>query len=211
MPLEHVQDYVTLSDCYDLFNERLFEARLRADLRRPGQHFGYYRENGSFLKVARELLRTKSLVRWYKEGVAIRQAEEYAASPEADLPPVVSMLAASFPAPVEGDSQTTVVKPMAAATKVSYRCPDCRAKAWGKSNLSLICGKCYDEQAKVVRRTRSIDLYGRGSGTLGRPRVGSGEEAEEAGSAEYTQVGSRGDARSTGCERAPARSGLWAS
>ena len=246
MPLEHVQDYVTLSDCYDLFNGELFGGKLRGcvlTFEDRGQHFGYFRangfidrdgdrkrdeiclnprhflaktgdlellqtlvheqvhqwqfqfgkpslrtyhnrewadkmvsiglvpsdtgkpggrmtgqkmadypdENGSFLKVARELLHTKSLVRWYKEGVAIRRAEEYAAMPGTEVPPVVSILAASLPAPDEGESQNPTAKPTSAPSKVSYRCPDCRARAWGKANLSLICGKCYDADGKIVR------------------------------------------------------------
>ena len=49
MAFEHVQDYVTLSDCYDLFNERLFGGKLRGcvlTFEDRGQHFGYYRERG---------------------------------------------------------------------------------------------------------------------------------------------------------------------
>ena len=49
MALEHVQDYVTISDCYDLFNERLFGGQLRGcvlTFEDRGQHFGHYRASG---------------------------------------------------------------------------------------------------------------------------------------------------------------------
>jgi len=246
MPLEHVQDYVTLSDCYDLFNGELFGGKLRGcvlTFEDRGQHFGYFRENGfidrdgdrkrdeiclnprhflaktgdlellqtlvheqvhqwqfqfgkpslrtyhnrewadkmlalglvpsdtgrpggrmtgqkmadypeeggQFLKVARDLLGTKMLVRWYKEGVAIRRAEEYAEMPAEDVPPVVAMLAASLPVRTEGEGGASPTKPSAAPSKVSYQCPTCRTRAWGKANLSLICGKCHEATGEIVR------------------------------------------------------------
>ena len=246
MPLEHVQDYVTLSDCYDLFNERLFGGELRGcvlTFEDRGQHFGYYcewgfigrdggerrdeiclnprhflantgdlellqtlvheqvhqwqcqfgkpslrtyhnrewaekmlsiglvpsdtgrpggkmtgqkmadysDENGQFLKIARELLAAKTLVRWYKEGVAIRRAQEYAAMPAAEVPPVVVALAASMPASSGRENGGVPAKPAAAPSKVSYQCPECRARAWGKPGLSLICGKCFDAKGEIVR------------------------------------------------------------
>jgi len=42
-------------------------------------------------------------------------------------------------------------KPSAAPSKVSYQCPECRARAWGKPGLSLICGKCFDAGGEIVR------------------------------------------------------------
>ena len=246
MPLEHVQDYVTLSDCYDLLNESLFGGKLRGcvlTFEDRGQHFGYYRErgfigrdggerrdeiclnprhflantgdlellqtlvheqvhqwqfqfgrpslrtyhnrewaekmlsiglvpsdtgrpggrmtgqkmadypdeSGKFMRIARELLETKTLVRWYKEGVAIRRAEEYAAMPAAEVPPVVAVLAASMSAETGADGTEARPKPPSAASKVSYQCSGCKARAWGKPGLSLICGKCFDVGGEVVR------------------------------------------------------------
>jgi hypothetical protein len=246
MALEHVQDYVTLSDCYDLFNERLFGGQLRGcvlTFEDRGQHFGYYRENGfiyregnqrrdeiclnprhflantgdlellqtlvheqvhqwqfqfgkpslrtyhnrewaekmlsiglipsdtgrpggrmtgqkmadypeeegEFLRIAKEILGSRTLVRWYKEGVAIRRAQEYAVMPAADVPPLVATLAASMPASSGRDAEEASVKPLAAPSKVSYRCPECRLRVWGKPDLSLLCGRCYDEGGKLVR------------------------------------------------------------
>lgn len=246
MALEHVQDYVTLSDCYDLFNGALFGGQLRGcvlTFEDRGQHFGYYCENGfidrdgnrrrdeiclnprhflantgdlellqtlvheqvhqwqfqfgkpslrtyhnrewaekmlsiglvpsdtgrpggrmtgqkmadypdergTFLRVARELLSEKTLVRWYKEGVAIRRAQEYAAMPLGELPPVVASLAESMGGRTEAAAGDHPARPPAAASKVSYRCPECRARAWGKPGLSLICGKCFDAEGGIVR------------------------------------------------------------
>jgi hypothetical protein len=246
MALEHVQDYVTLSDCYDLFNERLFGGELRGcvlTFEDRGQHFGYYREGGfidrdgnqkrdeiclnprhflantgdlellqtlvheqvhqwqfqfgkpslrtyhnrewaekmlsiglvpsdtgrpggkmtgqkmadypaeegEFLRIAREILGARTLVRWYKEGVAIRRAQEYAAMPAAEVPPVVSVLAASMPISSGGGEGMTPAKPAAAPSKVSYQCPECRGRAWGKLGLSLICGTCFDASGGIVR------------------------------------------------------------
>lgn len=246
MAFEHVQDYVTLSDCYDLFNERLFDGKLRGcvlTFEDRGQHFGYYRErgfidrdgqhrrdeiclnprhflantgdlellqtlvheqvhqwqcqfgtpslrtyhnrewadkmlslglipsdtgrpggrmtgqkmadypdeNGEFLRIAKAELQKKTLVRWYKEGVAIRRAQEYAAMPGAEVPPVVAALAASMPTGSGEDENETPSPPIAAPSKVSYRCPECRARAWGKPGLSLICGKCHDAGGGIVR------------------------------------------------------------
>lgn len=246
MALEHVQDYVTLSDCYDLFNERLFGGQLRGcvlSFEDRGQHFGYFleggfidregtqkrdeiclnprhflantgdlellqtlvheqvhqwqfqfgkpslrtyhnrewaekmlsiglipsdtgrpggkmtgqkmadypAEDGEFLRIAREILEARTLVRWYKEGVAIRRAQEYAAMPAAEVPPVVAALAASMAASAAGGEASGSVKPSAAPSKVSYQCPECRARAWGKPDLSLICGKCFDTDGEIVR------------------------------------------------------------
>ena len=58
----------------------------------------YPAEDGEFLRIAREVLNARTLVRWYKKGVAIRRAQEYAAMPAAEVPPVVAALAASMPA-----------------------------------------------------------------------------------------------------------------
>lgn len=245
MPLEHVQDYVTLSDCYDRFNESLFDGQLRGcvlTFEDRGQHCGYYRqcgfiersgeerrdeiclnpkyflsntgdlellqtlvheqvhqwqfqfgkpslrtyhnrewadkmlsiglvpsdtgrpggrmtgqkmadypdENGRFLQIAREILGAKTLVRWYKEGVAIQRAQEYAVMPAADLPPVVAALAASMSVK-DGEEQVTTKPPVSAASKVSYQCVECKARAWGKPGLNLICGRCYDDNGEIVR------------------------------------------------------------
>lgn len=246
--MDHVRDYVTLSDCYDVFNERLFDGMLRGcvlTFEDRGQHFGYYREKGfvgregerrdeiclnpsfflastgdlellqtlvheqahqwqyqfgtpsrrtyhnrewankmlsiglipsttgkpggsmvgqkmadypqeggQFLRIAGEVLASKQLIRWYKEGTVIRRAQEYAAAPADEVPPMVAMMAALMPSPAAGpavDQAATSGKPAATPSKVSYRCPDCKARAWGKPGLSLICGKCFDAGGEVVR------------------------------------------------------------
>lgn len=49
MALDHVRDYVTLSDCYDLFNTRLFGGQLHGcvlTFEDRGQHCGYFRQDG---------------------------------------------------------------------------------------------------------------------------------------------------------------------
>lgn len=243
MPLEHVQDYVTLSDCYDLFNASLFGGQLRGcvlTFEDRGQHYGYYREsgfidregsqrrdeiclnprhflantgdlellqtlvheqvhqwqcqfgkpslrtyhnrewaekmlsvglipsdtgrpggrmtgqkmadypdeNGRFLGIARDILDSRPLVRWYKEGVAILRAQEYAAMPVADVPPLVSCLAAAMPATPVGESRA---KPVSAPSKVSYQCPECRLRVWGKPDLPILCGRCYDARGEIIR------------------------------------------------------------
>lgn len=246
MAFEHVQDYVTLSDCYDLFNEKLFGGKLRGcvlTFEDRGQHFGYYRERGfidrdgslrrdeiclnprhflansgdlellqtlvheqvhqwqfqfgkpslrtyhnrewaekmlsfglvpsdtgrpggrmtgqkmadypdeggEFLRIAHEVLEKKTLVRWYKEGVAIRRAQEYAAMPAAELPPLVAALAASMPPTSSERESEGSAKPTAAPSKVSYRCPKCRMRVWGKPDLSILCGRCHEESGELVR------------------------------------------------------------
>lgn len=244
MALEHVRDYVTLSDCYDLFNERLFGGQLRGcvlTFEDRGQHFGYYRqggyigreggerrdeiclnprhflantgdlellqtlvheqvhqwqyqfgtpsrrtyhnrewaekmlsvglvpshtgrpggnmtgqhmadypaEDGAFLTIAREILAKHALIRWYKEGVAIKRAQEYAAQPDADLQgPVMGIaaaLAAILPVPTESSD-----KPSGPAGKATYQCQECGSKVWGKPGLSLICGDCHAIDGQIL-------------------------------------------------------------
>lgn len=246
MPLEHVQDYVTLSDCYDLFNERFFDGRLRGcvlTFEDRGQLFGYFRERGfigldakerrdeiclnprhflsntgdlellqtllheqvhqwqcqfgkpslrtyhnrewadkmlsvglvpsdtgrpggsmtgqrmadypaeggRFLEVAGDILKKRKLITWYKEGVAIKRAQEYAALPTAEVAPLVAALAASLPTNSESSEDESRPKPTVAPSKVSYRCSKCKARAWGKPGLSLICGTCFDASGEVLR------------------------------------------------------------
>ncbi|MES2437474.1 MAG: hypothetical protein V4584_00315 [Verrucomicrobiota bacterium] len=111
----------------------------------------YPDESGEFLRIAREVLEKKTLVHWYKEGVAIRRAQEYAAMPAAELPPLVAALAASMPPPSAERESEGQAKPAAAPSKVSYRCPKCRLRVWGKPNLSLLCGRCHEESGELVR------------------------------------------------------------
>ncbi len=245
MAQEHVKDYVTLSDCYDVFNERLFDGGLRGcvlTFEDRGQHFGYYREGGFigrdgsdrrdeiclnpryflantgdlellqtlvheqvhqwqaqfgkpslrtyhnrewaekmlsvgltpshtgrpggqmtgqkmadypteggvFLEVATGILAKSSLITWYKEGVAIQRAQEYAARPHHDGdqstdPPMVAALAATLPPAGEGEG-----RPARPPSKVGYQCGECGMRVWGKPDLSIICGRCHDE-GKVIR------------------------------------------------------------
>lgn len=261
MALEHVKDYITLSDCYDLFNERLFGSLLRGcvlTFEDRGQHCGYYREGGFigrdveerrdeiclnprhfltntgdlellqtlvheqvhqwqfqfgkpslrtyhnrewadkmlslglvpsdtgrpggkmtgqkmadypeegglFLKIAREILQDKRLITWYKEGVAIRRAQEYAAVPSSDAPEMVAVLAASFPAP---DPEAPAVQPKAAG-KVSYKCQKCSVRVWGKPDLSLICGKCYQSGEVIYLEVIAQYLQQAGIWVSARPR-----------------------------------------
>ncbi len=257
--MDHVRDYVTLSDCYDLFNERLFDGALRGcvlTFEDRGQHFGYYREGGfigrdgerrdeiclnpqfflastgdlellqtlvheqvhqwqqqfgtasrrtyhnrewankmlsvglipsttgkpgggmvgqkmadypqeggRFLQIAGEILASKELIRWYKEGTVIRRAQEYAAMPGGEeIPAMIAALAATLPPAAETDA-----KPEAAPTKVGYRCPGCKARVWGKPNLSLICGKCYEAGDVVYLAVISTYLQATGSWVSARP------------------------------------------
>jgi hypothetical protein len=128
-----------------------------SDTGRPGGRMtgqkmaDYPDENGQFLRAARELLSSRPLVRWYKEGTAILRAQEYAAMPGTEVPPLVAVLAASMPADLGRDGADTRAKPVAAPSKVSYQCPECRARAWGKPGLSLICGKCFDSAGEIIR------------------------------------------------------------
>jgi hypothetical protein len=32
--------------------------------------------------------------------------------------------------------------PKARKNKITYECPDCQARVWGKPNLSIVCGEC---------------------------------------------------------------------
>ena len=256
MAQDHVRDYVTLSDCYDLFNVRLFDGQLEGcvlTFEDRGQHCGYFRqhgfigregterrdeiclnprhflaktgdlellqtlvheqvhqwqsrfgeasrrtyhnrewaekmvsiglvpshtgrpggrmtgqqmadypaEGGPFLALANEILAKRRLITWYKEGVAIRRAEEYAAMPaDVEVPALVSILAAELPE--SGVSEPNNARPTAAASKVSYQCPDCRMRVWGKPGLSVICGTCFD--GGVVSRLDVTAMYLQNSG-----------------------------------------------
>ena len=242
MPQEHVKDYITLSDCYDRFNDRLFGGKLRGcvlTFEDRGQHFGYYRQGGfigrdggerrdeiclnprhflantgdlellqtlvheqvhqwqtqfgkpslrtyhnrewadkmlsvgltpsdtgrpggvqtgqkmadyatkggAFLEIASGILAKSSLITWYKEGVAIKRAQEYAARPDGEndrtAPPIVAAMAAALPPTGESESVRT-------PTKVGYQCQECGIKVWGKPNLSLICGDCYGIDGQIL-------------------------------------------------------------
>lgn len=244
MALEHVRDYVTLSDCYDVFNERLFGTQLRGcvlTFEDRGQFFGYYRqggfigrdggerrdeiclnprhflantgdlellqtlvheqvhqwqyqygtpsrrtyhnrewaqkmlsvglvpshtgrpggnmtgqhmadypaEEGAFLTIAREILAKHTLIRWYKEGVAIKRAQEYAARPEAEegspLAGLAIALAASLPEAGGGGEA-----PARPPGKATYQCQECGNKVWGKPGLSLICGDCHAIDGQIL-------------------------------------------------------------
>lgn len=244
MPREHVQDYITLSDCYDLLNEALFDGKLRGcvlTFEDRGQHFGYYRENGfigrdggdrrdeiclnprhflantgdlellqtlvheqvhqwqsqfgkpslrtyhnrewadkmlsvgltpsntgrpcgkmtgqhmadypteggQFLAAAHGILNQNKLITWYKAGVAIKKAQEYASRPEGgeeeEAPGFVAALAATLP-PVEEETS----KPARTPSKVAYRCGECGVKVWGKPDLSLICGDCHAIDGRLL-------------------------------------------------------------
>ncbi|MFC7339539.1 SprT-like domain-containing protein [Haloferula chungangensis] len=243
MPSEHVKDYITLSDCYDVFNDALFDGQLRGcvlTFEDRGQHFGYYRkggfiardggerrdeiclnprhflantgdlellqtlvheqvhqwqfqfgkpslrtyhnrewadkmlsigltpsstgrpggkmtgqhmadyptEGGLFLQVAQGVLAKSSLITWYKEGVAIKRAQEYAARPDLDdqtAPGLVAALAANLPA--AGDEES---KPSRTPSKVAYQCQECGVKVWGKPSLSLICGDCHGIDGRLL-------------------------------------------------------------
>ncbi|MDB6078799.1 MAG: putative zinc metalloproteinase [Akkermansiaceae bacterium] len=260
MALEHVRDYVTLSDCYDEFNARLFGGELRGcvlTFEDRGQHCGYYRqggfvgreaderrdeiclnprhflanagdlellqtlvheqvhqwqaqfgepsrrtyhnrewadkmlevglvpshtgrpggrmtgqqmadypeEGGQFLVIANEILGRSRLIKWYKEGVAIRRAQEYATMPDGEeMPAMFAALAAALPPAGELED-----KPAVAPTKVGYRCPGCKARVWGKPNLSLICGKCYEGGDVVYLVLVSTYLQATGSWVSARP------------------------------------------
>jgi len=242
MPQEHVKDYITLSDCYDVFNERLFGGKLRGcvlTFEDRGQHFGYYRqsgfigrdggerrdeiclnprhflantgdlellqtlvheqvhqwqtqfgkpslrtyhnrewadkmlsvgltpsstgrpggmqtgqhmadyptEGGTFLSIASGILEKNSLITWYKEGVAIKRAQEYAARPDGDddqvTPSVVAALAATLP-PV-GENE-----PVRPPSKVGYQCQECGMKVWGKPGLAVTCGGCHGIDGQIL-------------------------------------------------------------
>ncbi|MEO6476741.1 SprT-like domain-containing protein [Luteolibacter sp.] len=242
MAQEHVKDYITLSDCYDVFNERLFGGGLRGcvlTFEDRGQHFGYYRqggfigrdggerrdeiclnprhflantgdlellqtlvheqvhqwqtqfgkpslrtyhnrewadkmlsvgltpsgtgrpggmqtgqhmadyptEGGVFLEIASGILAKSSLITWYKEGVAIKRAQEYAARPDGEndraAPPIVAAMAAALPP--TGESE-----PVRTPTKVAYQCQECGIKVWGKPDLSLICGDCHAIDGQIL-------------------------------------------------------------
>ena len=125
---------------------------------RPGgmqtgqQMADYPTEGGVFLEIASGILAKSSLITWYKEGVAIKRAQEYAARPDsgddqASAPSMVAALAATLPPAGEGGAG----RPAPPPSKVGYQCPECRARAWGKPDLSLICGTCFDTGGAIVR------------------------------------------------------------
>ncbi len=117
-----------------------------------GQHMADYpTEGGLFLSVAQGILAKSSLITWYKEGVAIKRAQAYAARPDLDdqaTPGLVAALAAILPA--TGDDESKSPK---TSSKVAYQCEECGMKVWGKPLLSLICGDCHSIDGQILYLT----------------------------------------------------------
>jgi hypothetical protein len=103
-----------------------------------GQHMADYpTEGGLFLKIASEILEKSSLISWYKEGVAIKRAQEYAICPNdtngPESPPFIASMLANLPSAQE---------PIKTPSKLCYQCPECGMKVWGKPALKILCGEC---------------------------------------------------------------------
>lgn len=60
------------------------------------------------------------------------------------------------------------------ATRCKYRCPQCHAQVWGKSDLDIRCGRCHGVQYEISAESRPY-----GAGRLSKS--GSSEGADAAG------------------------------
>ena len=107
--------------------------------RKTGQCMADYpQERGRFLIEAKEILQGRELIRYYKREVFQRKAFGTATGPE----PAWEQAAGAY-AETEGTVPVPDSKPPL-PSKLKYSCPECRANAWGKPGLKLICGACWD-------------------------------------------------------------------
>jgi hypothetical protein len=100
-----------------------------------GQHMGDYPiEGGRFEAAARELVDSGFVISWYD-----RAAELATVKPQA-------------PAGGEGDGESEggesenddaeEAPASQSGKRVKFTCPDCKANAWGKASLKIMCGGC---------------------------------------------------------------------
>lgn len=135
-----------------------------------GQKMTHYIDaDGPFLQAATELLDRDFRIRWAERfltrampRVVIAPAIPGAQAPRADrnAPPAQGSAPASAPNLTAAPSASAIAgvvgpahKPVTAAarSKSKHVCPKCRAAAWGKPSLKLICGACAVPFALEVR------------------------------------------------------------
>lgn len=98
---------------------------------RTGQHMADYAiDGGLFLAVANELLAARFTLAWYDRAIEI-MAEQQS-----------QQLAAALVAiPAEVHTNTVSVNPTRSKVKFKCTATGCKAKAWGKPTLHLVCGE----------------------------------------------------------------------
>jgi predicted SprT family Zn-dependent metalloprotease len=94
--------------------------------RRTGEKMDHYiREGGAFARSCAALLVQPFTINWLDRFAMLSQA-----MPETGVLPELTALG------VEAARQARV------GNRVKYRCAICKMQAWGKPNLSLLCGTC---------------------------------------------------------------------
>jgi predicted SprT family Zn-dependent metalloprotease len=98
--------------------------------RRTGEKMDHYiREGGAFARSCAALLVQPFTINWLDRVAALSQA----------APEMVAL-------GIEPIKQSRV------GNRVKYRCETCKAQAWGKPNLSLLCGMCGGRPLEPVQR-----------------------------------------------------------
>ena len=101
-----------------------------------GQHMADYPiPDGPFLAASKRLLAEGFKITWYDRAADAL----YAPKPPED------------PAAEGDDTDEAAPAPPASGKRVKFTCPACRANAWGKAQLKLVCGDC---QTPFQRKAR---------------------------------------------------------
>ena len=108
---------------------------------KTGEHMADYPiEGGLFMKTTEDLLKKKFRITWVDRFArAVDISAVHVLNPTLDLEGssvhVAPMMAEQDPALIAHSPAKN------RSNRVKYRCPSCKAKAWGKPNLKLICGE----------------------------------------------------------------------
>lgn len=109
----------------------------------------YPAQGGIFLKVATKILEGKELIRYYKNEVFLKKLMEGNASPDEE-----AEWQEAAQAYLGGGETATVQAPKPKPpSKLKYTCPKCKANAWGKPNLEILCGKCSKSRKPIAFET----------------------------------------------------------
>ena len=76
---------------------------------------------------------------------------------EATLPPAVVTLLGGLAATGTTGAPSPQGTATSVKTKVKYTCPGCKAKAWGKPQLNLICGDCHIDMKSPLNANLSVE------------------------------------------------------
>lgn len=113
-----------------------------------GDQMDHYIVEGPFLNACRELLATKFQISWYDRYPATQPPKwdgEQSPMGHSQMPnesaPSPDQIHSPAPASVN-NSLGLVIRTENSSNRLKYVCPECKAQAWGKPTLNLICGDC---------------------------------------------------------------------